>query len=426
MLGGTESRGGSRGRRGEVMRRITPARAALVIAAAATLVLAATAAAHTDSPARVEAKKPIVIGAVVDLTKSMAPFDKPALLAAQLQIKAINRKGGVGPKHRPLKLVYLNDQLDAAQTKQDAVSMVAKKVDIGWVTCDVNYASPAAQTFLNAGKLTIAPCLGTDELSPLRFGTKGKLGFSYGNAAQDEGAAVAEYAYKVKHWHSADVVTDNLLRYFQDVCKAFTVRFTQLGGKVVAQEHFTQFKNQINSVVSRVNNEKSDVIAFCTSFGVDQPAFVSGLRSLNNQTPIINGWASDGAYWWPKSPEVTNFYYLTYASVYGDDPSAQVRAFEGQMKKAGHPAQTGGFLGGAAAIDGIVTALKRDGGSTNGAALGAQMVKFKKVPTLSGNVSFSAGLHTVFGRAYRVIEIENNHGKFVKLQTASSPANIGR
>src|SRR5205085_2012124 len=132
--------------------------------------------------------------------------------------------------------------------------------------------------------------------SPLAVGKIGRLGFSYGNAAQDEGAAAAEFAYKTKHWKTATIVTDDLLRYFQDVCKAFTVRFQQLGGKIVAQEHFTQFKNQINSVVSRVNNEKSDAIAFCTSFGVDQPAFVSGLRSLNNQTPIINGWASDGAY----------------------------------------------------------------------------------------------------------------------------------
>jgi branched-chain amino acid transport system substrate-binding protein len=304
--------------------------------------------------------------------------------------------------------------------------MLQKKVDIGWVTCDVNYAAPAASAFLSAGKLTIAPCLGTDELSPIAFGAKGRLGFSYGNAAQDEGAAVAEYSYKVKHWKTAVVVTDDLLRYFQDVCKAFTVRFQQLGGKIVSQEHFTQFKNQINSVVSRVNNEKSDVIAFCTSFGVDQPAFVSGLRSLNNNTPIINGWASDGSYWWPKSPEVTNFWYLTYASVFGDDPNPKVRAFEALMKKAGHPAQTGGFLGGAAAIDGIVTALKRDHGNTSGAALAAQMVKFKKVPTLSGNVSFSAKLHTVFGRSYRVIEIENNKAKYVGSITASSPANIGR
>jgi branched-chain amino acid transport system substrate-binding protein len=406
------------------MSRSTRARIALVVVAVCAGLLAATAAARTDGGAKAAAGKPIVIGAVVDLTKSMAPFDAPALLAAQLEIKKVNAAGGVNG--RPLQIKFFNDQLDPAKTKQGALQMLQKKVDIGWVTCDVNYASPAASAFLKAGKLTVAPCLGTDELSPIAFGKIGKLGFSFGNAAQDEGAAAAEYSYKVKHWKTAVVVTDDLLRYFQDVCKAFTVRFQQLGGKIVAQEQFTQFKNQINSVVSRVNNEKSDVIAFCTSFGVDQPAFVSGLRSLNNNTPIINGWASDGSYWWPKSPEVTNFWYLTYASVFGDDPNPKVRAFEALMKKAGHPAQTGGFLGGAAAIDGIVTALKRDHGNTSGAALAAQMVKFKKVPTLSGNVSFSAKLHTVFGRSYRVIEIENNSAKYVGSITASSPANIGR
>jgi branched-chain amino acid transport system substrate-binding protein len=403
------------------MNRITRVRAALVLVAAVAGIIAATAAARTDSGA---AKPPIVIGAVVDLTKNMAPFDAPALLAAQLQIKAINAKGGVDG--RKLKMVFLNDQLDPAQTKQFALQMLQKKVDIGWVTCDVNYAAPAAQEFLNAGKLTIAPCLGTDELSPIRFGSKGKLGFSYGNAAQDEGAAAAEFSYKTKGWRTAVVVTDNLLRYFQDVCKAFTVRFTELGGKIVSQEAFTQGDKTINNVVSKVNNEKSDTIAFCTSFGGDQPAFVSGLRSLHNNTPIINGWASDGSYWWPTSPPVTNFYYLTYASVWGDDPSAQVKAFEAKMKAAGHPAQTGGFLGGAAAIQGIAAAVAKTGGSTNGAKLASVMVKFHKLPTISGNVSFSAGLHTVFGRAYRVIAVNDNKASFVKLVTATSPANIGR
>ena len=36
------------------------------------------------------------------------------------------------------------------------------------------------------------------------------------------------------------------------------------------------------------------------------------------------------------------------------------------------------------------------------------MEHFKKVPTISGNISFSPKLHTVFGRQYRVIRIENN------------------
>src|SRR5260370_36264905 len=368
----------SRPTRGDVMTHITRARVALVLIAVAAGVLAASAAARTETAA---APKPIVIGAVVDLTKNMAPFDAPALLAAQVEIKAINKKGGVNA--RKLKIVVLNDQLDPAKTKQFAVQLLQKKVDIGWVTCDVNYAAPAAQQFLNAGKLTVAPCLGTDELSPLRFGSKGKLGFSYGNAAQDEGAAAAEFSYKTKGWKTAVVVTDNLTRYFQEVCKAFTVRFTELGGKIVSQEAFTQGDKTINNVVSRVNGEKADTIEFGTSFVGDQPAFVSGLRSLKNNTPIINGWASDGAYWWPKNPKVTNFFYLTYASVWGDDPSAKVRAFEAQMKAAGHPAQTGGVLRGAAASDGNATALKRAGGSTHEPQLSAIMGELHNLPAVA-------------------------------------------
>jgi branched-chain amino acid transport system substrate-binding protein len=395
--------------------------AVVALAGAAAVLLTVLAGAGSAHTAKKPTGKPIIIGAAIDLTKNMAPFDAPALLAAQIEIKKINAAGGV--LNRPLKMEFINDQLDPQATKQAAVQLLQKKADIGWVTCDVDYATPAAQEFLKAGKLTVAPCLGTDELSPLRFGKRGKLAFSFGNAAQDEGAAMAEWAYKVKKWHSAVVVTDNLLRYFKDVCQAFTVRFKQLGGNVVAQESFTQGDKTINNVVSRVNGEKSQMIAFCTSFAGDQPAFVAGLRTLKNNTPIMNSWAGDGNYWWTSSPQVTNYYYVTYASVYGDDPSKQVRAFEKLMAKAGHPAQTGGFLGGASAIQALADAIRK-AKSTNGAKLAAVLVKFHKHPTISGPISFSAGLHSVFGRSYRVILVNDNKAKLVGRVTASSPAKI--
>jgi hypothetical protein len=81
-------------------------------------------------------------------------------------------------------------------------------------------------------------------------------------------------------------------------------------------------------------------------------------------------------------------------------------------------AATGGFVAGPAAVDGVVTAIRRAGGSTNGARLAAQMERFKKVPTISGRVSFSRSLHTVFGRAYRVIQVQNNRGRRVGMVTA--------
>ena len=403
------------------MTHITRARLALVLIAVAAGVLAATAAARTETTA---AAKPIVIGAVVDLTKNMAPFDAPALLAAQLEIKAINKKGGVDG--RPLKIVFLNDQLDPAKTKQFAVQMLQKKVDIGWVTCDVNYAAPAAQQFLNAGKLTIAPCLGTDELSPLRFGAKGKLGFSFGNAAQDEGAAAAEFAYKTKGWKTAVVVTDNLLALLpgrlQGVHRALhgARRQDRRAGVVHAGRQDDQQRRQPREqrevgrdrVLHLVRRRPARV-----RVGAAQPQEQRRRSSTAGRATGTTG----GRRTRRSRTSTTSRTHRCRATI----PSAKVRAFEAQMKAAGHPAQTGGFLGGAAAIDGIAYAIKQADGSTNGAKLASIMVKFHKLPTLSGNVSFSAKLHTVFGRAYRVIEIEDNNAKFVKLVTASSPANIG-
>ena len=392
---------------------------AIAIAIAATVAL--TVAATTDAAHTAAAKgKPIVIGAAIDLTKNMAPFDAPALEAAKIEIAKINAAGGVNG--RPLAIKPLNDQLDPTQTKADATKLVGEGVNIGWVTCDVDYATPAIQTFLAAKMLTVSPCIGTDQMGPSRFGAAGQLAYSFGNPAQQDGAAMAEWAYN-HGWKTADVVTDKLLVYFQNVCTGFTDRFEQLGGKIVAQESFTQGDKTINNVATRVNGEKADVIAFCTSFGTDAPAFVDSLRTLNNSTPILNGWASDGAYWWSKNPTITNFYFLTYASALTPDPQAPVNAFEAKMKAIGAPAQTGGFITGADTIDAIAYAIKKTG-STNGAKLAAVLSHLHKFQTLGGPISFTPALHSPVGRPYRVIEVNNNRAKYLGLITAKKIPNI--
>lgn len=389
--------------------------AALALTAVLAVVGATTA---SGSP---RAAKPIVIGWALDLTKQMAPFDGPALASAKIEIAKINAAGGV--MGRPLQLKFINTQLDPAKTKQAAADLIGQGADVLFVTCDVDYATPAIQEGLNGGKLTVSACIGTDQMGPNRFGAKGKLAFSFGNAAQDEGAAMAEYAFNVAHWKTAISVKDKLLVYFKNVTDAFETRFTELGGKIVYRDSFTSFDKTIGNVISRVNGKKADGIDFVTAFG-ELPQFVAGLRSLGNQTPIINSWGGDGTYWNPKNPKVTNYYYVTYASAFGDDPDPAVRALLAKMKAAGSPPGTGGFVQGATAIDGIVAAIKATGGSTVGAKLAAAMEKFNKVPTISGLVSFSPAYHSVTGRAYRVMVINNNQPKFLQLLTASSPAKL--
>ena len=384
----------------------------LAVAVAVLAAIAATAGARTQA-------SPIVIGWAFDSKGAMAPFDNPALAAAQIRVAQLNAKGGVDGRKLVIKTCDTQGNKPAI-AKACALRLIGGGANVIFTTCDVDLAAPVVQESINRGLLTIAPCIGTDQMGPKRFGPKGKLAFSFGNVAQDEGSAMAQYAWG-KGWKTAALATDGVIVYFKDVVAAFKVRFQQLGGKIVDQETYHSLGgNDVNNVVSRLNNVKADVVVTSTAgaFGA-LSTLISGMRSAGNNTPVINSWAGDGNYWFPKSPPVTNYWFLTYASVFGDDPSPAVNA----LAKKIH-AGTGGFITGPAAIDGVVTAIRRAHGSTNGATLAAIMQKFKGVPTLSGKVSFSAKLHSVFGRQYRVIKVQNNKPKVVGTIVAKVVAKI--
>jgi branched-chain amino acid transport system substrate-binding protein len=380
-----------------------------------------TGASATDTGGAPAETGPITIGWAYDSKGQMAPFDGPALAAAQIRAKDINADGGVDGRQLEIKTCDTQNN-DPAKAKACATSLLDGGADIMFVTCDVDFATPVVQEAIGDGKLAVAPCIGTDQMGPKRFGEQGKLAFSYGNVAQDEGSAMAEFAWE-QGWKTAAIGTNTLLVYFKNVTEAFDKRFTELGGKVVANETYATGANNVGAAVSRLNSAKADVVVTSTAFG-ELPALVSGLRSVGNETPILNSWAGDGTYWNTKKPPVTNYYAVTYASVFGDDPSADVKDLIQKLTDAGSPPGTGGFLGGAAAIDGVVAAIEKAGGTTDGAKLADEMEQFQGEPTISGDVSFSPELHTVFGREYRVIKIDGNKGSYVGAVTAKEVPDI--
>ena len=155
--------------------------AALLLGAA--MAMAAFAGASSDTSA---ATKPaIVIGWAFDSKGNMAPFDGPALAAARIHVRQINSRGGVNG--RPLRIDTCDtNNNNPARAKSCARTLLGKGAHVVFVTCDVDFATPVVQEAINRGRLAIAPCIGTDQMGPKRFGrAKGKLAFSFGNAAQD-------------------------------------------------------------------------------------------------------------------------------------------------------------------------------------------------------------------------------------------------
>ena len=371
-------------------------------------VVIGSALAATSGHQASQAKAPIIIGWAFDSKGAMAPFDNPALAAAQLRVAQLNKKGGVNGRKLEIRTCDTQGN-DPATAKACALSLLGQKANVLFTTCDVDLAAPVVRAAIDRGVLAIAPCIGTDQMGPKRFGSRGRLAFSFGNVAQDEGSAMAQYAWN-RGWKTAALATDTVIVYFNNVVQAFEARFKQLGGKIVAKETYQSLGgNNVQNAVSRLNNVKASVIVTSTAgaFGA-LSTLLTGLRTLGNNTPVLNSWAGDGTYWLPTNPKVSNYWFVTFASCFGDDPSKAVNALAKQVK-----AGTGGFVTGPSAIDGLKVAIQRAHGSTKGIVLAKVMEKFRRVPTISGLVSFSPKLHTVFGRRYRVIRIQNNVPKVV-------------
>ena len=345
----------------------------------------------------------------------MKPFDSPALAGAQIEAKKLAAAGGPN-----FVIKVCNHQLK--KQKSCAAQLIGQGAKIAIDTCDVEYGAAATQEFINHGILTISPCVTTDQMGPQRFGAKGKLAFTMGGTAQDEGSADAEYAYS-RGWRTAIVVKDNFLVYFRDVSDAFAKRWTELGGKIVDRQAFTSFKKDIGNVISKVAGEKADVISFVTAFG-ELPQFVGGIRSAGNNTPIINSWGGDGTYWNPKNPQVTEYYVDNYASSFGNDPNPAVNKLLRSLLSAKQIPYTASFALGAATIDALAAALKKTGGDTNGLKLSKAFESFRALPTISGPVTFSAKLHSVVGRPWRIMKVQNNKETFVRMWKTKSVAKI--
>ena len=155
----------------------------------------------------------------------------PISLSAQLEVKKVNKKGVNG---RKVVIKTCDTQgNDASAAKACADQLISQGAKIIFTTCDVNYASPVIQeSAIKNHLLTVAPCIGTDQMSPkFPFCGGTKLCFSFGNVAQDEGSAMAQVAWN-HGWKTADLAKDNTIIYFDAVVNAFKARFKQLGGKI--------------------------------------------------------------------------------------------------------------------------------------------------------------------------------------------------
>ncbi len=366
-----------------------------------------------------ECTEPILIGAAMAQTGFMAPFDSSALETARIAIDKVNAEGGILGCEVVLEAVDTETNPDKAA--QIATDLIAKGASLLLVTCDYDVNAKSSQVAQDAGVVVIAPCVGDTVMGPDAGLT---LGFSMGSAVPGEAAIMAEYAFE-NFGPRAALMKDMSIKYTQNQCVVFEERWTQLGGEIVADPEFSQTPEgslaaPVTAQVQEVRASNPDVVALCSYPGGGAEA-AAALRNGGVTAPIISGFGMDGAFWLGAVPDLSDFYFVTYASVFGDDPNPKVQellaAFEAQT---GSPAATSSLVTGASTIEAFKIAAEL-AGTTDGAAVAAALEGFNNVELTAGPTSFSPDLHVNVQRPMAVLQVQDGQHSFIEYRAAEQP-----
>jgi branched-chain amino acid transport system substrate-binding protein len=348
----------------------------------------------------------------VALTGFFSAYDLPQNRMMSFAVADYNKRGGV--LNRPFKLIYANTNSDINRGTNAALELINKGADFITTSPDYDFGRAAAITAQQRGKLVLAGA------GSAKFGVQGigPLAFNVGIATNSEGAVMAEFAYRQQKYRSVYILLDDTIEYNKQTCKHFKQRWTQLAGagSVRGEDVFKNADPSIASQITRLRSASSepDFVVIC-SYNPGAASAVRQVRAAGLDLPIVMSASMDGAYWLEATPNLSNFYYVAYASLFGDDPNPKVnelvRRFRAAEGKA--PSQSTCFIG-YSQIQVLAEGVRR-AKSTDSKRVARALETLKNFPTVLGPITYTKNLHFTVKRPLRVMKIVNGKQSYVKL-----------
>lgn len=360
----------------------------------------------------------IVIGFATGQSGFLQAYDEPATQAAQIRIDEINAAGGL--LGQQIETVFADTKSDRAEGAKAGLEVIEAGANLGVVSCDYDFGAPAALMAEANGKVSFFLCA-----ESVRAGIQGvgPHSFSASVLAAVQGATMAEWAHEKLGANTFYVLEDTWTEYNKGICDGFDWRAPQIEGiEVVGRDTFVNDDASIAAQITRINQlpEPPDAIMLCSMM----PGVVSAVRQIRNAgitTPILNGSGVDGSYWMDAVPGLSEFYIPAQGSVYGDDPDPAVEEFKKRFEeKFGARPSSQYAYPGYVMIDVWAKAVER-AGTTEAAAVVAELEKMKDEPTLFGPRTFTSELHHQNRARYHIVKVDDGKPAVVDSWTISEP-----
>jgi branched-chain amino acid transport system substrate-binding protein len=238
-------------------------------------------------------------------------------------------------------------------------------------------------------------------------------------AAPAEGAAMAEWAVEQGYENGASLL-DDTIEFTKQSDYGFRTRFEELGGNLVAEETFKQGDASIASQINALKSADPDFV-YLASYMPDQASAMKQMRAAGLDMPILADEDVDGDYWKEAVPGISDVWYATYGSIYGDDPDETINELVDRYEEeTGKLPDNATFLTGYAMVQAIAQAVEGADGSTEGTALQEQLQTFDDEDLLLPT-TFTEEDHITLNRTLRIMEIQDEKSSFVEEWT---PENV--
>ena len=349
----------------------------------------------------------------------MSPLDRPAAIAVEAAIEALDDAGGL--LGRPVSVQSVDTTSRLSVIDREAGRMIDDGVDLLVVTCEFDFAKPAIDRAEEAGILVISPCAGETGWAT---GDAGRLAFSRVPSPDTYGRAMAGYAWD-QGFRTAAVLSDGTAPEATEECDAFRDEWRTLGGSFSFDQSFGLRAAEAldeNPDVAQVGD--ADVIVVC-AFRIIGFELMLQLRLLGIETIMLASPSLDTGNWLPLdianaaegAADLGDFRLFTLASVWGDDPSPKMQAAIDQyFESQDITPNSGRFVVGADLVD-VWAAAVRSAGSVDGTDVAGEIRRMRDIETVSGALSF-AGDQAPMSRELRVMRHNNGTYVFEQLVTA--------
>ncbi|MDD3580178.1 MAG: ABC transporter substrate-binding protein [Desulfobacca sp.] len=331
-----------------------------------------------------QAAEPIKIGALYNLTGSMAAIDRPALNGARLKVKQINQAGGL-LGGRQLELISLDTKTDEQAAGQAAKKLLAMGVAAGLGYGDTNFVLAVAPTFQAAG----VPFVTSGATHPELPEWIGNCMFMVPFGDDDQAFAIAEFAYHKLKIRNVAIWTDICTDFTLALARFFKQRFTELGGDIVEEGLLKTGDQSFGSLINKLQSAspKPEAI-FIAALPVEAGRAIKQIRQTGLTLPILGGDSFDNQLIinTPGIDGADQVYFSTH-SYRGDARPAVSQFMESFQQEYGQIPDDAFAALGFDAVGLIAEAITR-AGTTEEQALSQALRTTKDFQGITGNISY--------------------------------------